>query len=439
MSHVFSRSSGPVPRIVAGRGSELWDADGKRYLDAAGGAIVVGIGHGVTEVVEAQAAQARQVAYAHASMFTSDALESYADALADVLPVDDAKVYPVSGGSEAVETALKMARAYHRARGEDRHLIVGRRGSYHGNSRGALDASGRDSLRRPYEPWLGAALHTSTPYEYRCPFPDTHPVGCGARHASALDELLSREPVAAFIAEPIAGAALGACVPPDDYWPAIAEVCRRHGVLLIADEVMTGFGRTGRWFGVDHWSIRPDILVAGKGTGSGYWPLGLAVASGPVHDTIAKTGFTHGFTYSHHAVGAATGLAVLQVLQERDLISASAQQGKRLIESLRTELGDHPAVGDIRGRGLLVGLELVADRGTRTPMARSERFVERVVSAGRERGILLYSGTGCADGINGDIILLGPPLSVTDAEVDEITDLTATAIRESWHQVQVTP
>ncbi|HEY2793125.1 MAG TPA: aminotransferase class III-fold pyridoxal phosphate-dependent enzyme [Micromonosporaceae bacterium] len=429
MSHVFSRGSGQLPSVAKARGTEIWDTDGKRYLDAAGGAIVVGVGHGRTEVIEAAAAQARNVSYAHASMFTSAAIEAYADALAEVLPLDDPKVYPVSGGSEAVETALKMARAYHRGRGEDRHLIVGRQGSYHGNSRGALDVSGRRSLRAPYEPWLGTALHTSTPYEYRCPFQDTHPVGCGARHAAALDEMLAAEPVAAFIAEPIAGAALGGCVPPEDYWPAIAEVCRRHGVLLIADEVMTGFGRTGTWFGVDHWGIRPDILVAGKGTGSGYWPLGLAVCSGPVYDTIAKTGFTHGFTYSHHAVGAATGHAVLRVLQEEKLVDASAQQGKRLQDGLRAALADAPLVGDIRGRGLLVGVEFVADRESRTPMPRAERFTERVVAAARERGLLLYSSIGCADGVNGDLILLGPPLSTTDAEIDEITELTAAAIR----------
>ncbi len=437
MSHVFSRGSfsrgsGPLPRIATGLGTQLWDADGKRYLDASGGAIVVGIGHGAAEVIDAAADQARQVAYVHASMFTSDALETYADALAEVLPVDDPRVYPVSGGGEAVETALKLARAYHLARGEDRHVVIGREGAYHGNSRGALDVSGRAPLRAPYVPWLGPARHTSTPYEYRCPFPDTHPVGCGARHAAVLEELFQAEPVAAFIAEPIAGAALGGCVPPDDYWPAIAAVCRRYGVLLVADEVMTGFGRTGRWFGVDHWGVRPDILVAGKGAASGYWPLGLTVCSGVVHDTVARTGFTHGYTYSHHAVGAATGLATLRLIQERDLVTASAQQGKRLMDQLQTALADHPAVGDIRGRGLLIGVELVADRATRQPYPRAERVTERLVAAARDLGLLVYSSTGCADGVNGDLILLGPPLTVTDAEIEEITDLTASAVRGAF-------
>ncbi|WJK32403.1 aminotransferase class III-fold pyridoxal phosphate-dependent enzyme [Solwaraspora sp. WMMA2065] len=429
MSHVFGRVSDDAPRIASAFGAQLWDTTGKRYLDAAAGAIVVGIGHGVTEVVRAQAEQAGAVAYAHGSMFRADVLEEYAAELAAVLPMDDPLVFPVSGGSEAVETALKMARAYHLARGEDRHLIVGRVGSYHGNSRGALDVSGRAGLRAPYLPWLEQAVHTSTPYEYRCPFPDTHPVGCGARHAAALAQLCRSRPVAAFIAEPIAGAGLGACVPPDDYWPAVAEVCRRYGVLLVADEVMTGFGRTGTWFGVDHWGVRPDILVAAKGASSGYWPLGLAVASGPVHDTIAPTGFTHGFTYSHHLVGAATGRAVLRVLRERDLVAAGRRAGESLRRALRRELADSPYVGDVRGRGLLVGVELVADQHTARPYARTARVAERVVAAARHAGLLLYSGTGCADGVDGDVILLGPPLVVSADEVEEIAVGTAAAIR----------
>lgn len=432
-SHVFSRGGDRLPVVAHGSGAELWDTEGRRHLDGSGGAIVVGIGHGVSEVADAIADQARRVAYAHGTAFTSDVLEQYADELAPLLPLADPRLYPVSGGSEAVETALKMARAYHLARGEDRHVVIGRAGAYHGNSRGALDVSGRDSLRAPYLPWLGAARHTSTPYEYRCPFPDTHPDGCGVRHAEALERLileLGPDQVAAFIAEPISGAALGACVPPEDYWPAIAEVCRTHGVLVIADEVMTGFGRTGAWFGSDHFGLRPDLLVAAKGASSGYWPWGLAVASGEVHDALQEGGFTHGFTYSHHAVGAAAARAVLARLREHDLVTASAERGAQLAEALRTELGDHPAVGDLRGRGLLRGIELVADRETKRPFARVERVVEQVVAAGKRRGVLLYSSSGCADGTEGDLILLGPPLVITEAQTDELASLTAQAIRD---------
>jgi adenosylmethionine-8-amino-7-oxononanoate aminotransferase len=431
MSHVFARGSG-LPTVARASGCQLWDTQGRRYLDGAGGAIVVGIGHGDASVARAIAEQTARVAYAHGTMFASEALEGYADELAPLLPVDAPRVYPVSGGSEAIETALKMARAYHLARGEDRHRVIGRRGSYHGNTRGALDVGDRGPLRRPYLPWLGQAGHTLAAYEYRCPFPDTHPAGCGPRYADALErEILASGPgtVAAFVAEPVAGAGLGAAVPPDDYWPAVAEVCRRHGVLLIADEVMTGFGRTGRWFACDHWGVRPDILVLAKGAASGYWPLGLAVASGQVHDTIARGGgFTHGLTFSHHVVGAAAGRAVLRVLRERRLVEAADTQGKRLRAGLEARLGGHPATGDIRGLGLMVAVELVADRTTRAPFPRARRVAERVVAAARDRGLLLYWSTGCADGTTGDLIMLGPPLVVTDAEVDELVDLTTTAV-----------
>jgi adenosylmethionine-8-amino-7-oxononanoate aminotransferase len=429
-THVFRRGDG-LPRVVRGRGCELWDADGRRYLDTAGGAVVVGIGHGVESVAEAIRAQAAEVAYAHGSMFTSDALEAYADELAAVLPVDDARVYPVSGGSEAIETALKMARAYHLARGQDRHVVVGRWGSYHGNTLAALDVGGREPLRAPYLPWLGRARHTLAAYEYRCPFRDTHPRDCGARYAEALDRTIVEAgpaKVAAFVAEPIAGAGLGAAVPPDDYWPAVVEVCRHHGVLVVADEIMTGFGRTGRWFGCDHWGVRPDILVAAKGAASGYWPLGLAVASGRVHQTISARRFTHGFTYSHHVVGAAAGLAVLRVLRERDLAAAAESQGKRLRAGLQARLDGHAAVGDVRGLGLLVGVELVADQASRAPFARAERVTERVVAAARERGLLVYSSTGHVGGGDGDLLLLGPPLVIADAEVDEAVETLGKAI-----------
>jgi adenosylmethionine-8-amino-7-oxononanoate aminotransferase len=431
--HVFARSPRvDLPVAASGSGAEVVDAAGRRYLDGSGGAVVVGIGHGVTEVIDAIAAQARQIAYVHGTAFTTASVEAYADELAAVLPVPDARVYPVSGGSEAVETAMKMARAYHLARGEDRHVLVSRQGSYHGNTRAALDVSGRAGLRAPYLPWLGAARHTSTPYEYRCPFPDTHPVGCGARHAAELERTIlaaGAGQVAAFIAEPVAGAALGACVPPEDYWPAVAEVCRRYGVLLIADEVMTGFGRTARWFACEHWDVRPDIVVGAKGAASGYWPLGFAACTGTVHDTIMAGGFVHGFTNSHHPVGAAAGLAVLRVLRERNLIAAAETMGDRLDSALHSELADHPAVGDIRGLGMLRGIELVADRVTRAPFARDRRITEQVVVACAAEGALVYSSTGGADGRDGDLILLGPPLVITADQVDELAARCGRAIR----------
>src|SRR6478672_4542935 len=405
---VFRRSTVPDPPIaVAAYGSTIRDADGREYLDAAGGAIVVNVGHGRREVAEAMAAQASRLAYAHGSAFTTQPLESYASELGGLLPIDDPAIYPVSGGSEAIETALKLARAYHAARGEtDRWTVIARWRSYHGNTLGALDLSGRPPLRRPYESWLGRFRHVSAAYPYRDGYPGAHALGTAAELAAELDHTITAagpDTVAAFVAEPIVGAALAAAVPPDDYWSAISDVCQRHGVLLIVDEVMTGFGRTGRWFASDHWGLRPDMLVAAKGATSGYWPFGFVAASSDIHATVnaPRGGFVHGFTYSHSPVGAAVAREVLRILRDEHLVEASSAKGQVLKASLTARIGDHPAVGEIRGRGLLVGIELVVDREDRRPFPRSVGVTERVVAAARHRGVLVYSGTGCADGRDG--------------------------------------
>ena len=432
MSNVFHRRADGAPQAAASAdGCWITDADGKRYLDGGGGAVVVNVGHGDREILRALSEQAAKVSYVHATQFTTEAVEAYAADLAPLLPVDEPRVYPVSGGSEAVETAMKLARSYHLARGEpSRHRVIARWGSYHGNTRGALDASGRQPLRAPYSPWLGPALHVPAVYEYRCPWP-RHPEGCGRLHAEALERTIVEagpNTVAAFIAEPVAGATLGAAVPPDDYWPAVADVCRRHGVLLIADEVMTGFGRTGAWFGLDHWGIRADILVAGKGCSGGYWPLGLCVASGEIFEGVRERGFVHGFTYSHNAVGAAVGRAVLRRLQEGQLVERSRLQGELLLKELASVLDDEPHVGDVRGLGLMAAVELVRDRDSKEPFPRQDRMTERVLEAARDRGLLLYHSTGCADGINGDLLMLGPPFTITDEERGLLVERTAEAI-----------
>jgi adenosylmethionine-8-amino-7-oxononanoate aminotransferase len=435
MTNVFPRSSRvDLPRAARAEGASIWDADGNRYLDAAGGAIVVNVGHGDREVIEALVDQARHVSYVHGTQFTSEALERYAAELGPLLPMDAPRVYPVSGGSEATETALKLARAYHLARGEEtRHKVIARMGSYHGNTIGALDASGREPLRRPYRPWLGRTRHVPPAYEYRCPSPG-HPEGCGRWHAEQLDQAIrdeGPETIACFIAEPVAGATLGAAVPPDDYWPAVHDVCRSHGVLLIVDEVMTGFGRTGLWFGSDQWRLRPDILVAGKGASSGYWPFGFAACTGDVFETVGPDGFVHGFTYSHSVMGAAVGLAVLHRLATGALVEASRDKGERLRRDLEAALGSHPHVGDVRGLGLLIGVELVADRESKAPFPRARRVAERVVAAAKGHGVLLYSSTGCADGTDGDLIMLGPPFIISDDELTKAVDALRAALGES--------
>jgi adenosylmethionine-8-amino-7-oxononanoate aminotransferase len=432
MSHVFPRVFGrDLPTAVRAEAASIWDSTGKRYLDAAGGAIVVGIGHGDRTVLEKMLEHAEKLSFAHGTQFTTEALETYANELAPLLPMDDPRIYPVSGGSEAIETALKMARAYHLARGEStRHKVIARWGSYHGNTLGALDASGREPLRRPYEPWLGRVSHVPAAYEYRCPN-ERHPEGCGRWHADQLGEAIHREgpdSVACFVAEPVVGATLGAAIPSDDYWPAIADVCREFGVLLIADEVMTGFGRTGSWFGCDHWDIRPDILVAAKGASSGYWPFGITVASGEVYEAISAKGFVHGFTFSHSAVGSAVALAVLRRLREGDMVEASRTKGERLLKELTAALAEDPHVGDVRGLGLMIGIELVDDRSSRRPFDRSKQATERVVAAARDLGLVLYPSTGCADGTNGDLVMLGPPFVITEGELDEALEKTTKAI-----------
>jgi adenosylmethionine-8-amino-7-oxononanoate aminotransferase len=420
-SSVFRRGAN-LRTAVGAEGCWVVDSDGNRYLDGAGGAVVCGVGHGRREVAHAIAQQLATVGYVHATTFTTQAVEDYATAVAERTPMNGARVYPVSGGSEAMETALKLARSYHVARGEPhRTQLLARQGSYHGNSLGALDVSGRAALRAPYLPWLGRTVHLPPVYEYRCPAPD-HPSGCGAWHAAQLErEIVSRGDVAAFVAESVGGATLGAAVPPDDYWPAIVDVCRRHGVLLIVDEVMAGFGRTGTWFGIDRWGVRPDVIVAGKGASSGYWPLGLCIASKEVHDTVEGS-FVHGFTYSHHAAGAAAGRAVIEILEVESLLEASGKQGERLLGGLRQSLGDHPRVGDIRGLGLLVAVELVSDRATKAPFNRRDGVTERLLAACLEKGLIVYPASRGADGINGDAVLFGPPLTISNTEVDTLID-----------------
>jgi hypothetical protein len=358
-------------------------------------------------------------------------LETYADEVAAVLPLDGARIYPVSGGSEAVETAVKLARAYHLAAGQSGRVnVIARRSSYHGNTLGALDLSGKEPIRAPYTPWLGRFLHAPRAYEYRCENP-SHPDGCGAWHGAELQRMIESygaETVAAFVAEPIAGATLAAAVPCEDYWPTVVEVCGRYGVLVIADEVMTGFGRSGRWFGVEHWAVRPDIVTAGKGTTSGYVPFGFAACTGEIFDVVASKGFVHGFTWSHNALGAAVALATLRRLRDDGLVDRARDRGAKLQGDLAAALADAPHVGEVRGLGMMIGIELVRDRDTKEPFARADAVTERVTADARDRGLLLYSSTGHVDGHDGDLLMLGPPFILTDDDTSALIERTVAAI-----------
>ena len=431
---VFRRASAADPPVaVEAAGSTIVDADGREYLDAAGGAIVVNVGHGRREIADAMADQAARLAYAHGSAFTTEPLEGMPRRSRRTSRSPTPRSTPCPAGPRRSRPrSSSPARRTSREARPDRLVVFARWGSYHGNTLGALDLSGRRPLRRPYEGWLGRFRHVSAAYPYRGDDPGSQALGTTQALVDELDQAFTMAgpgTVAAFVAEPIVGATLGAVEPPKGYWPAVADVCRRHGALLIADEVMTGFGRTGEWFGLTHYAVQPDLLVAAKGATSGYWPFGFVAASGDVFDTVTGAGpFVHGFTYSHQPTAAAVALAVLRILETESLIPASATKGERLLALLHDRLDANPAVGDIRGRGLLVGVELVRDRGTREPYPRSARLVEAIVGAARERGLLLYSGTGNANGIDGDTILLGPPFVVTDEELTRIADGLAEAI-----------
>jgi adenosylmethionine-8-amino-7-oxononanoate aminotransferase len=423
-SFVFHRPLGrELPAIARGEGAVLWDTEGKRYLDGAGGAVVVNVGHGRREIAEAMAAQAASAAYVHGTQFTSDVLEDYARRLAAHAPGDCNRLYLVSGGSEASETAVKLARAYQLAVGQkDRHKVVRRSVSYHGNTLAALALSGRPNLQAPYRPMLAATPEAAAPFCHHCPLGKTHPE-CAIACADDLEAVIEREgaaTVAAFLAEPVLGASAGAAVPPEGYARRVREICDRHGVLLVADEVMTGFGRTGRFFASEWDRMAPDLVTCGKGMSGGYAPVGAVLASERVVSAIAeKGGFTHGFTFSHNPVTAAACRATLDILEREALVAQAAARGEalgRLLQPLRA----HPHVGDVRGRGLLWGVELQADTAKRVPFPRSERKAEAVAAQAFRDGLVTYPSSGCADGTNGDVILLAPPFVVSEDELGEM-------------------
>jgi adenosylmethionine-8-amino-7-oxononanoate aminotransferase len=424
-SFVFHRRLGKeMPVIERGQGAVVWDRTGKRYLDGSGGAVVVNIGHGRREVAEAMAAQAAAAAYVHGTQFTSAVLEEYARRLAVHAPGDCRRLYLVSGGSEANETAVKMARAYHLAEGRpSRHKVIRRSVSYHGNTLGTLALSGRPNLRAPYEPLLPHSPEVIAPFCYHCPLGRAYPE-CDVACVDDLEAVIRREgadTVAAYIAEPIIGASAGAAAPPEDYARRAREICDRHGVLTVADEVMTGFGRTGRWFATEWSGVVPDILTCGKGMSGGYMPVGGVLAGERVVAALARAGggFVHGFTFSHNPVTAAACLATLDVLERERLVERAARMGEKALLRLGA-LRAHPHVGDVRGRGLMIGVELVADRPSRRPFSRAEQRAEGVGAEAFRRGLITYPGGGGASGADGDTVLLAPPFVVTEAELEEM-------------------
>jgi adenosylmethionine-8-amino-7-oxononanoate aminotransferase len=448
--HVFYRKMAhDYPVIERAEGIYLYEAGGRRYLDASGGPLVVNIGHGVKEVVEAMARQAAEVAYVHGSLFTTAALETYSERLAARVPLPDPRFYYLSGGAEAVETAVKFARQVQVGRDEERRdRIIARWGSYHGATLGTLALSGKPEMRNLFAPMFQDMPHIEAPYCYRCPFDEAQggsfdeaqggssDGGCGhcdLQCARQLEiEILRQGPerVAAFIGEPIGGATLGGIVPPDDYWPLVREICDRYGVMLIADEVLTGFGRTGAWFAMEHAGVQPDVMVLAKGAAGGYAPLSIVAVRGRDVETIrqAHGDFNHGGTFSHHAVGAAAALATLNYLEAHNLVGRVADVGQVLGQRLRAAVGDLPAVGDVRGIGMLWAVEFVADRETKEPYPPEVHFASQVTARCREMGVLLYPGHGSVDGVRGDHLMVAPPYIVIEEQIDEITATLRRAI-----------
>lgn len=425
---VFPRSFlKSYPEAARGEGCFIFTSEGGRYLDAAGGAAVVTIGHGVEEVARAMAEQASQLAYVHSSQFHTGVSEMLAQRLLALAPRamrNRGHVYFTSGGSEATETALKLARQYWLERGEkNRWRVISRRQSYHGATLGALSVSGNVRRREPFAPMLQEWGHVVPCYCYRCPLGLEYP-SCNVDCADELDRLIAKDgaqEIAAFIFEPVVGATLGAVAPPEGYVQRVADICRRHDILLIADEVMCGMGRTGKPFAVEHWGVAPDMILAGKGIASGYAPLGAVIVSGAVTDVIARGSgsFLHGFTYSAHPVAAAAGNAVLDCIERQQLFARVEPAGEELLAALET-LRKYSVVGDIRGKGLLLGIELVQDAKTREPFPPDAQIAMRVQEDAFEAGVVTYAIQGCADGMRGDHILLAPPYTVTSTMIQMI-------------------
>ncbi len=438
MSHIFPRHTKIAPpRAVGGEGCYLIDENGKRYFDGSGGAAVSCLGHGDREVTEAVKAQLDRLAFAHSGFFTSAPAEALADLLVEHAPEGIERVYLVSGGSEAVEAALKLARQYHLERGEpERRHIIARRQSYHGNTLGALATGGNAWRRAQFEPMLAPVSHIAPCYEYGERAEDESPQAYGQRVADELEaeiERLGPASVMAFVAEPVVGATLGAVTAVPGYFARIREICDRHGVLLILDEVMCGMGRTGHLFACEAEGVRPDIITIAKGLGAGYQPIGAMLCSGEIYHTIADGSgfFQHGHTYLGHPVAASAGLAVLRAILERDLVAQVRLRGAQLRAGLEAALGAHDHVGDIRGRGLFLGIELVEDRASKTPFAPERALAARVKRAAFAAGLICYPMAGTRDGKRGDHILLAPPFIMDEAQVDEVVGKLAGAIEEA--------
>ncbi|RIA47533.1 aspartate aminotransferase family protein [Dichotomicrobium thermohalophilum] len=430
------------PRAVSAQGAFLYDASGKDYLDASGGAAVCALGHRHPRVIDAIKAQLDTLAYAHSAFFTSDAAEELGDWLVRRAPLGFGRVMFVSGGSEAVEAAVKLARQVHYERGDTGRVhFIARRQSYHGNTLGALALGHHPARRAPYEGLIGRfpVSHIAPCYAYRHQRPDETAEVYGLRAAAELEAEILRigpEQVAAFVAETVSGSTIGAAPPAPGYLAHIRRICDKYGVFLILDEVMSGMGRTGHLFACAEDDVSPDFIAVAKGIGAGYQPIGAMLARDEHVQTITKGSgaLAHGHTYMAHAAACAGALAVQRVIEDEDLLPRVRASGARLRTMLSERLGDHPNVGDIRGRGLFLAMEFVADRESKTPLNPRRKFAATLKDVAMENGLICYPASGTADGVSGDHVLLAPPFNISEDELTLLVERLGRSIEESLAQ-----
>jgi adenosylmethionine-8-amino-7-oxononanoate aminotransferase len=441
-TRVFHRHLHTTPPVaVSGSGIWLADSSGKQYLDASGGAAVSCLGHGHPDVAAAMHAQIDRLAYAHTSFFTTEVAEELGQRLIERAPAGMSRVYFVSGGSEAIEAAMKMARQYFVETGQpQRSHFIARRQSYHGNTLGALSVGGNQWRREPFAPILIPATHVSACYPYREQRDDETPEQYGMRLARELEAAIERVgngKVIAFIAETVGGATAGVLTPVSGYFKAVREVCDRHGVLLILDEVMCGMGRTGSLHACEQEGVVPDLLVIAKGLGGGYQPIGAVLAQARIVDAMSQGSgfFQHGHTYLGHAVACAAALAVQKVIERDGLLARVRASGARLEGLLRDAFDEHAQVGDIRGRGLFWGIELVHDRGTKAPFAPDLKLHARIKREAMARGLMVYPMGGTVDGRYGDHVLLAPPFIAGDDDLFTIVERLQAAIQAAIQSI----
>ena len=417
-----------TPTAVNAQGCYIYDSTGKAYLDGSGGAAVSCLGHGDPDIITAVQKQAQALSFAHTGFFTSEPAEALAEILIHHAPKGLDRVYLVSGGSEATEAAIKLARQYHIENGEpERRHLIARKQSYHGNTLGALAAGGNEWRRAQFSPLLIDVTHISPCYEYVLRGAEETAFDYGQRMAQELEDEILRlgpETVMAFMAEPVVGATLGAVPAVAGYYQRIRDICDRYGVLLILDEVMCGMGRTGHLFACKADGITPDILCIAKGLGAGYQPIGAMLCSAQIYDCIEQGSglFQHGHTYLGHPVAAAAAHAVVSKLTEQGLVARAAEQGHTLSHALSARFGQHPHIGDIRGRGLFQGMEFVENRDSKTPFDPARKFAARFKAAAFENGLICYPMSGTRDGREGDHVLLAPPFIISDDQIGELVD-----------------